>query len=166
MSMIDPLFSFFIICSWKQEDMFLYIVSIFCVYSQTGFVQVSRVFLSLSCKTNTCAGWDLYDSKQYRCRPSALPQSTQNESSSEGLLSSHCIWNSRHPFIALQGCQAMVFLHVCVWMLQFNVSTNTAASSGLPFSPEMEDIPKVNCPDYTCTGGVIVWWIWLANTLH
>ncbi len=42
-------------------------------------------------------------------------------------------------------------------MLQFNVCANTAAGSRLTFSLEVEDIPKVNCPDYTCTGGVIVW---------
>lgn len=30
-------------------------------------------------------------------------------------------------------------------------------ASGCLFSLEVVDIPKVNCPDYTCTGGVIVW---------
>lgn len=29
--------------------------------------------------------------------------------------------------------------------------------SRLAFSLEVRDIPKVNCPDYTCTRGVIVW---------
>ncbi len=35
MSMIDLLFSFFM-HGWKQDDVFLQIISIFCVYGQTG----------------------------------------------------------------------------------------------------------------------------------
>lgn len=42
-------------------------------------------------------------------------------------------------------------------MLQFNVCANPAAGRRLAFSLEMEYIPKVNCPDYTCTVGAIVW---------
>lgn len=42
-------------------------------------------------------------------------------------------------------------------MLQFNKCVNPAAGSRLAFPLEEEDIPKVNCPNYTCTVGVIVW---------
>ncbi len=37
---------FFSVCGWKQEDVFLYRISTFCVYGQTGIVQISGVFLS------------------------------------------------------------------------------------------------------------------------
>ncbi len=30
-SMINPLLSFYTLCGWKQEDIFLKIISIFCV---------------------------------------------------------------------------------------------------------------------------------------
>ncbi len=60
---------FFTICGRKQDDIFEYIISIFCVYGWTGTVQISGVFLS----------------KQYRFCPHVLLQSTQNWSSSEGL---------------------------------------------------------------------------------
>ncbi len=36
-----------------------------CVYGQTGLVQISVVFLSLSSKTNACTRQDLHDRKQY-----------------------------------------------------------------------------------------------------
>ncbi len=69
-------------CGWKPEDVFLEIISTFCVYGQTGFVQISGMCLSLSSKTKACARRDFFDSKQYRFCPHAVPQSTQNKSCS------------------------------------------------------------------------------------
>ncbi len=47
---------------WKQEDIFLWIISIFRVYGRTGFVPKSGEFLSLSSKTKTRTMQDFYDS--------------------------------------------------------------------------------------------------------
>ncbi len=44
-SLIDPLFSFLTICGWKQEDIFLQIILVFCVYGQTGIVQIRAEFV-------------------------------------------------------------------------------------------------------------------------
>ncbi len=76
---------FFIIYDWKQEEIFLYIISIFFVNGQTGFVQISHVFILLSFKTNTCARQDLYNREQYHFCPHTELQSTQRGGSSEGL---------------------------------------------------------------------------------
>ncbi len=54
---------FFYICGWKQEDVFLLTISIFCVYVRTGIVQTSGVFRSL--KTKAHARQDHYDSVQH-----------------------------------------------------------------------------------------------------
>ncbi len=67
---------FFTIYSWKQEDIFLLIISIFSVYGQTGIVQMSGMFLSLSSKTNGDETPDLHDSKQYHFCPHVMLQST------------------------------------------------------------------------------------------
>ncbi len=56
---------FFTICGWRQEDIFLEIISIFCAHGRTVIVIISSVFLSLSFKTNACVRQDLYDSMQY-----------------------------------------------------------------------------------------------------
>ncbi len=72
---------FFTLDSWKQEEIFLYIISIFYLYEQTGFVQVRIIFLSLSFRTNARNRQDLYDRKQYHCCPHGVLQSTQNLSS-------------------------------------------------------------------------------------
>ncbi len=62
--MIDPHFLFFSINGLKREDVFLLIISVFCVYGWTGVSQISGVFLSLLSVTNARARQDLYDSKQ------------------------------------------------------------------------------------------------------
>ncbi len=41
-------FLFFTICGWKQEDIFLMIITIFYIQGQTGIVQVRGVFLSVA----------------------------------------------------------------------------------------------------------------------
>ncbi len=71
---------FFTLYGWKQKDIFLQIISVFCVYGHTGIVQTSGVFLSLSSKTNAHTGQDLHDSRWYCFCPHGPLQSTQNES--------------------------------------------------------------------------------------
>ncbi len=58
---------FFNYLCWKQEDIFLWIISVFCIYGLLGVVQIRDVFLLLSSKTNARARQDLHDSKQYCC---------------------------------------------------------------------------------------------------
>ncbi len=47
---------FFTTYGWKQEEISLLILSVFCVCGWTGAVQVSDVSLSLSSKTNAASG--------------------------------------------------------------------------------------------------------------
>ncbi len=65
------LWAWLIHCSlfWKQGKIFLLVISIFCVYGQTGIVQISGVFFFYSLPKQMLT----------------LDESTQNESSSEGL---------------------------------------------------------------------------------
>ncbi len=58
-NLIDSLFSFFTVYGWKQEDIYLQIISVFSVYSQSGIVQISDVLLLLFSKTNARARQDL-----------------------------------------------------------------------------------------------------------
>ncbi len=48
----------FTVYGWKQKEIFI------CVYGQTGIVQISAVFLSLSSKTKACTTQELWNSKQ------------------------------------------------------------------------------------------------------
>ncbi len=65
MSMIEPLFSF-LLSMVGSRRIFHKTFSVFSVHGQTGFVQISGMFLSLSSKTNARARQDLYNSKHNR----------------------------------------------------------------------------------------------------
>ncbi len=67
------LFSYMVESEW----IFLWIISVFCVCGQNGFVQISGLFLALSFKTNALTRQDLNDKKQCHFCPHTLLQSTQ-----------------------------------------------------------------------------------------